>query len=157
MREFLSPIFITGRSRPLALGGFIFLGVHFLWAFASLRYPMVVFLYSITRETHQRQLTRRLWPARWRRERSAFEDTEFSVAKQPCTETTDAFNCVNALHQCPPVLGHGTSSQLGPAWPAKLQNFFSILWLSSRNWDVVKSAASLQPVETKFESKLSHL
>ena len=34
-----------------------------------------------------------LWPARSRREGSAFEDTEFSVAKQHCTETTDVFSC----------------------------------------------------------------
>ena len=61
---------------------------------------------SITRETHQRQLTLGLWPARWRREGSTFEDTQFSVAKQPCKETTDDLGYVNAFPRCPPVLGY---------------------------------------------------
>jgi hypothetical protein len=65
-----------------------------------------LFLYFITRETHQRQLTYWLWPARWRREGSAFEDTEFSVAKQPCTAPTADLGYVNASRRCPPVLGY---------------------------------------------------
>ena len=37
---------------------------------------------------------------------TAFEDTQFSVAKQSCTETTDDLGYVNAFRWCPPVLGY---------------------------------------------------
>ena len=41
-----------------------------------------------------------------RREGSAFEDTQFSIAKQLCTETTDDLGNVNAFPRCPSVLGY---------------------------------------------------
>jgi hypothetical protein len=62
------------------------------------------FLDSITREMHQRQPTLGLWPARWRRVGSAFEDTEFSGTKQTYTETVDDLGYVNAFRRCPLVL-----------------------------------------------------
>ena len=36
----------------------------------------------------------------------AFEDTESSVAKQPCTETTADLGHINAFGWSPPVLGY---------------------------------------------------
>ena len=110
MREFWSLFFITGRSHPLALGRLDFPRSGILWVFrvATVRENRL-FLYSITREMHQRQLTLGLWPARLRREGSAFEDTEFSGAKQPSKETTDDLGNVNATRRCPPALGYRSS------------------------------------------------
>jgi len=66
-RDFLSPIFITGRSRPLALGRPDFFWVNdFIGLLHRYGVQRSLFLYSITRETHQRQLTLGLWPARAR-------------------------------------------------------------------------------------------
>jgi hypothetical protein len=85
------------------------------------------FLDFITRETHQRQLTLGLCPARSRREGSAFEDTEFSIAKQPCTETTDVFSCLIAMRWCPPVLGYRTQpSTITFCTPAALAKSSSV-------------------------------
>jgi len=109
MREFWSVFFTTGRSHPLALGRRdLPWGHDFIGLFHRCGVQWSFLLYSITRETHQRQLTLGLWLARWRRVGSAFEDTEFSGAKQPSKETTDVFSCRNAMRWCPPVLGYRT-------------------------------------------------
>ncbi len=100
----LDPIFHNRQVTPLARGRFDFHRPTISLGFreATVRESR----YFISRETHQRQMTCGLLPARVGREGSAFEDTEFSVAKQPCTETTDDLGYVNAFHRCPPVLGY---------------------------------------------------
>jgi len=69
-RDFLSPIFITGRSRPQILGRRDLLLANDFIGFSN-RYGVreSLFLYSKTRETHQRQPTLGLWPARSRPEK----------------------------------------------------------------------------------------
>lgn len=100
----LDPIFHNRQVTPLARGRFDFHRPTISLGFreATVRESR----YFISRETHQRQMTCGLLPARVGREGSAFEDTEFSVAKQPCTETTDDLGYVNAFPRCPPALGY---------------------------------------------------
>ncbi len=98
---------ITGRSHPLSLEHRDFLWVNdFIGLLHRCGLRESHFLYFITRETHQRQPTLGLWPARWRREGSAFDGAHPSVAMENCIETTNAISCVNASMRCPPVLGY---------------------------------------------------
>lgn len=68
-REFWRLFSITGRSRPQALGHSCFLrpaiSIGVSRGYGAME---AILLYSITRETQQRQLPLRLWPVRWRRE-----------------------------------------------------------------------------------------
>ena len=98
----LDPIFHNRQVTPLARGRFDFHRPTISLGFreATVRESR----YFISRDTHQRQMTCGLLPARVGREGSAFEDTEFSVAKQPCTETRDELGRVHALRWCPQAL-----------------------------------------------------
>jgi hypothetical protein len=105
----LKPLFHNRKVTPACSWAVEFpLNAYFIGFSRSYGVRESLFLDSVTRETHQRQPTLGLWPARSRRVGSAFEDTEFSGAKQPSKETTDVFSCRNAMRWCPPVVGHRT-------------------------------------------------